>query len=384
MLNRELIAKEYDYLNDVVYLNTSLVSMPPKRVQEAWKKYIDGYVDVFALNYGTYFEEKLVKARKELAKLLKVDTEEVGFTHSTADSMTLLAESFPFQAGDNVIISSEEHASNAVPWLGLKRLGVNVKMAKSKDGAVTVEDVLALVDDRTRVIAISGTFFCSGYAIDLKALGEACQERHITLAVDGTQCLGRLAIFPRELHIDFMGSGSHKGLLGTKSMGIMYCSKELAAKLKPYTGSLQNVVNGGRPFQLEDYDDIQWAEGALKLESGNYPFALVEALGNGVSFINELGIENIDKEIRNMEAILRDKLKGLPMKLLTPPVKNQSGMLFTFYPKTADPAKVEEILWNYRIRAKVRFDYIRMTLDFYNTPEQMDRVAQCLFEIAKL
>lgn len=384
MLNQTLIQKEYEFLADVIYLDTSLVSMPPLRVQKAWKEYIEGYVSTYCRNYGTYFPNKLERARKEMAKLLQVEPEEIAFTHSTSDSMTLLANSFPFREGDNVIITSQEHASNAVPWLGLKRLGVEVKIVAGRDGFVEDEDMLAAADERTRIISVASVFFCSGYAIDLKKIGAECQKKGIILAVDGTQSMGRLKMAPKELGIDFVAGGGHKGLLGTKSVGYAYCSSELAKQLRPYTGSLQGAVNAGRPFALHDYEEIEWCNGAGRLESGNYPYALIEAVGNGVSLINELGIDNIEASVRGMEAQLREKIAGLPLKVLTPPIENRSGMLFIYYPEKADPEQVRKILWEHRVRATVRYDYIRMTLDFYNTPEQMDEVAKTLQEIAAL
>ena len=70
--------------------------------------------------------------------------------------------------------------------------------------------------------------------------------------------------------------------------------------------------------------------------------------------------------------------------MITPPRENRSGLLFIYYPETADPKRVEKILWDHRVRATVRYDYIRMTLDFYNSPEQIERIAETLEDIARL
>ena len=384
MLDRKLIQKEYGFLGEVVYLDTSKVSIPPLRVQKAWKKYIEGYSSVYCLNYETYFPEKLEKAKKELAKLLRVDSEEIAFTHSASDSITTLANSFPFCEGDNVVITAEEHPSNVIPWLGLKRFGVKVKVVPGRDGFVEADDVIAAIDEHTRIVSTSSVFFCSGYAMDIRKVGDACKKADIVYALDATQSMGLLELRPREWGIDYVVGGGHKGLLGTKSVGYAYCSRALLGRLRPYTGSLQSATNVGRPCRLKDYDEIEWCRSAECLESGNYPFGMIEALGNGVSLINELGIGNIEAEIRKMEGLLRDRLKDLPLKVITPPKENRSGMLFVYYPEKADPERVREVLWKNGIRATVRYDYIRMTLDFYNTPEQMDRVTNTLYEIASL
>lgn len=384
MINQKLIDEEYGFLGDMVFIDNSTVCLPPMRVQKAWKEYVEGYVKTYDLEYPTYFTNKLKMAKEELAKLFFATPEEIAFTHSASDSMTILANSFPFEKGDNVIISSEEHASNAVPWFGLERLGVNVRVVESKDHFVELDDLLAAADEHTKIIATASLYFCSGYALDLKKLGAECKKRGIIAAIDGTQSAGRMVVKPKEWGIDYIGGGAHKGLLGTKSVGYAYCSKELLAKLRPYTGSLQGTVNAGRPCVLKSYGEIQWKDTAEKLESGNYPFATIEAVGLGVSLINELGIENIEARIKETEAALREKINGLPLKVLTPPIENQAGMIFVYFPKTALPEQVKEILLKHKVRAIVRYDYIRMGLHFMNTPEQMQQVADALFEIAKL
>ena len=384
MINQKLIDEEYSFLGDMVFIDNSTVCLPPIRVQKAWKDYIEGYVKTYDLEYPDYFSRKLKMAREEFAKLFGVTPEEIAFTHSASDSITMLANSFPFEKGDNVIISSEEHASNAVPWFGLDRLGVEIRVAEGKEHFVDVNDLLALADEHTRIIATASLYFCSGYAIDLKRLGAECMQRGIVTVIDGTQSAGRMVIKPKELGIDFIAGGGHKGLLGTKSVGFAYCSKELLSKLHPYTGSLQGVVNAGRPCTLKSYAEIQWRDTAEKLESGNYPYGTIEAAGVGVSLINELGIENIEQRIHETEAALREKIAELPLKVLTPPVENRAGMIFVYFPETASPDKVREILLRHKVRAIVRFDYIRMGLHFMNTPEQMDQVASALLEISKL
>ncbi len=384
MLNQALIAKEYGFLGDVAYLDISLTSMPPMRVREAWKKFIEGYVIPYGTNAGTYFPDILVRARKEMAQLMQVEPSEIAFTHGTGDGMTKLANSFPFAKEDNVVITEEEHASNAIPWLGIEQKGVEIRFAKSENGVVPIANIVAMMDEHTKIVSTASTYFCSGYAIDLKTLGEECHKRGIILAIDAIQSMGRLTMRPRQWHISYVAGGAHKGCLGTKGGGYVYCAKELSQILKPYTGSLQSLTNGGRPFPLRHYDQIQWQPDASRLEGGMYSFGIIESLANGVSLINELGIENGDAHIHAMENYLRGKLADLPLKVLDIPEKNRSGLLFIWYPEGADPKAVEQVLLDHKVRATVRQGYIRMGLHFYNTQEQMDRVSQALHEIAKL
>ncbi len=384
MINQKLIDEEYDYLKDVVYINCSLISMPPRRVRETWKEYIEGYASTFATVFPVYFDDKVKEARKNISKLLRVDPEEIAFTHSVSDSMAILAQSYPFEDGDNVIITNEEHASNVIPWLALEKRGISVKVVHSTNGVVEAQAIIDAMDDHTKVVSVAAAFFCSGYRMDLKTLGDACKKNGTCLCVDGTQTVGRYALYPRELGVDYYAGSGHKGLLGTKSIGFSYCSKELLKILQPSTGSLQSVPNAGRPCKLEHYADIEWIDTAAKLESGNYPYALIEAISMGTSFLNELGIEEVEKRIMETEAKLIELLKDIPLKTNIAPEGYRSGILFVYFPEGADPAKVKEILLKHKVMAVVRYDYIRFSIHVYNSPEQMQRVADALKEVAAL
>lgn len=384
MLNQKLIDEEYGFFGDVAYLDISLTSMPPMRVRKAWKEFIEGYVTTFGVNAPTYFPDILTRARKEMATLMQVDPSEIAFTHGTGDGMTKLANSYPFEKGDNVIITEEEHASNAIPWLGIEQNGVEIRFAESENGVVPIENIVKLMDEKTKIVSTASTYFCSGYAINLKELGAECAKRGIVLAVDAIQSMGRLKMRPKEWNISYVAGGAHKGCLGTKGTGYVYCSSELSKILKPYTGSLQSLTNGGRPFPLRHYDEIDWLPDAGRLEGGMYTFGVIESLAGGVSLINELGIENVEAHIHEMEELLRSRIADLPLKVVTPPEGNRSGLLFIYHLEKADPKAVEQVLLDYKVRATVRQGYIRMGLHFYNSAEQMERVAKALHEIAKL
>ena len=130
--------------------------------------------------------------------------------------MTKLATFFPFAKEDNVVITEEEHASNAIPWLGIEQKGVEIRFAKSENGVVPIANIVAMMDEHTKIVSTASTYFCSGYAIDLKTLGEECHKRGIILAIDAIQSMGRLTMRPRQWHISYVAGGAHKGCLGTK------------------------------------------------------------------------------------------------------------------------------------------------------------------------
>lgn len=384
MLNKELIDQEFAFMKDEIYLNISLTSMPPKRVQETFKGFMDGYVSDFAEGQEEYFGSIIKTARKNAAELLNCDEREIAFTRSTSDGFTILASSFPFEPGDNVVLTEEEHASNVMPWLAQERRGVEIRFAKSRDGIVTVQDILAQVDDRTRIVSTASTYFCTGYRMDLPALSAELKKRGIYLAIDGIQSMGRLKIYPHEAGVDYLAAGSYKGMMGTKGAALTFCDSRLMEKLIPYTGSQQGIKVPTRPFAPRHYSEIDWKEDARKFEHGNYTYVVVQSLSQGLSLINELGIGEIDRHVCGLETILREKIAGLDLKVITPPPANRSGLMFVYYPEHAGAGQVKEVLNKFKIHATIRNGFIRMGFHCYNTEEQMDSIAKALAEISEL
>lgn len=384
MLNRELIDREFGFMKEEIYLNISLTSLPPRRVQDTFRGFMDGYVRDFAEGQEGYFGGIVKEARANAAKLLQCGEDEVAFTRSTSDGFTILAASFPFKEGDNVVLTEEEHASNVMPWLAQERRGVEVRFAKSHDGIVTIQDILDQVDERTRIVSTASTYFCTGYRMDLKALSAELKKRGVYLSIDGIQSMGRLKIYPYELGVDYISAGSYKGMMGTKGAALTFCSRELQKLLVPYTGSQQGIKVPSRPFVQRHYSEIDWKEDARKFEHGNYTYVVIQSLSGGLSLINEIGIGEIDAHVCHLEQVLREKIAGLDLKVITPAPENQSGLMFVFYPEQAKPEQVKAVLNKYRIHATIRNGFIRMGFHCYNTEEQMDIIAKALAEISEL
>ncbi|MBS6644482.1 MAG: aminotransferase class V-fold PLP-dependent enzyme [Clostridiaceae bacterium] len=385
MLNWELLEKEYPKLNETAYLNSSAISLVPKRVAEAVNTYLGTLEADFCHSFNSYHDKIEKEAREELAKLIQCSPDEIAFTKNTCDGITLFANAYPFKAGDNVVITNQEYPSNFYPWLALERKGVMVKVAEFHDDTLYPEDVLALCDENTKVVSLSTVFFCNGFKFDVKTLGRELHKRGILLVVDSIQGLGRLNVIPREMNIDVLSNGGHKCLLGMKGAGFLYCDKKLVRNLIPHTACRQSLVRWHRPPLERHYDELPWKEGAQIFESGNPNYIGILAMGKGVSLLNELGIDEIEKHVLLLENYLRKKIAHLPLKINTPPSKEQySGIVFVMLPEKAAAGEADEILLKHKVYATVREGYIRICIHCMNTEEHMDRAAAAFEEIATI
>lgn len=387
MLNQTLIDQEYAFLGDEIFLNVSYVVMPPLRVQKAYGSFMDEYVSYYGDDMVAKMWNVVEDTRVKLAKLIHAeDPYEIGFTKNTCEGVSILADGYPFEPGDNVVLADQEHQANLLPWINAhQRKGVELHVVKSVGGEVRAEDMIAAMDDHTRILAVSAVQFSTGFYSDLYRLGKACKERGVLFMVDGIQALGRLQIDVQAMNIDWLVSGTNKGLLGTLGAGFIYCRKSLVEKIIPPYASYQSVVSHVKlPAVTTNFEYLEWHKDSRRFESGNLSYNCILALNQGVELILELGIGNIEAHVRKLEHELRARLKDLKLPVVqAKDEKNWGGVICVYYPAEKEQ-EVICILKNYKIHCTMRGGYIRLGLDFYNTLEQMDLVSQALHEIDSL
>jgi selenocysteine lyase/cysteine desulfurase len=252
--------------------------------------------------------------RKAAAKLLRTKASNVACATSTAEGMNAIANGYPFNPGDEIISYVHEYPANHYPWVLQSKLrDVTLKLLPDalEDNCDAPEDGLArgwrfadledLVSDRTRVVALSHVQFTSGFAADLKKLGDFCRERNIDLIIDAAQSLGVLPIYPEEFGISAISSSAWKWLMGPVGLGVLYTSPSLREKLAPSCVGAESMKQG---FSYLNHD---WAihDDARRFEYSTRPLALVPGLSVVLSDVfAAYEIEAIREEVFR----LQDKL----------------------------------------------------------------------------
>lgn len=179
------ITKEYAYLNHAAI---APYSVPVTRAMDDFiaNRHRRGGLD------SQKWEDRLEQVRRLAAQLIAADPEEIVFTTNTSHGLNIVAGGIDWQEGDNLIGAETEFPANVYPWLNLQRLGVEVRLAPARDNRILVKDIAALMDERTRLVALSFVEFATGFRNDLRVIGQLCRERGVYFCVDGIQGLGAL------------------------------------------------------------------------------------------------------------------------------------------------------------------------------------------------
>ena len=172
--------------------------------------------------------------RAKFAALIGGQEGDVAIVKNVSEGINAIATAFDWRPGDNVVLcASLEHPNNVIPWLHLKRRGVEVRIVPPSDGAIDPQQIIANIDEHTRVVTCSSVTFAPGLRTDLAPIGRACRDRGVFFLVDAVQSVGILRLNVEVEFIDGLVVSTAKGLLGLYGMGFLYCRRHWAQRLVP-------------------------------------------------------------------------------------------------------------------------------------------------------
>jgi cysteine desulfurase / selenocysteine lyase len=348
----------------------------PRRVADAMHESIER-ATIDARNYDNellWIEE----TRTAVARLLGAQPEEISFTGPTASGLNAIANGLDWANGDEVVCYLDDYPANVYPWLVLERRGVRpVLLETERIGEITPEIVARALTDRTKLVALASASYCSGYRIDLEAIGALCAERGVLFSVDAIQTLGAAPV--ALANVDFLSAGAQKWMLGPSGAGILFVKKSRRELLRPAVIGGWNVVSPNFIAQRE----VDFEEGGRKFEPGAYTHSVLAGLRAATGLLLEAGPAEIWQQIHALTQLLRDRLQPAGFEFLSPTEeKHQSGILTFRHPRVAS-SRLAEALAENEVVVSLRFDradraWLRVSPHFYNTAAEMERIAEVL------
>lgn len=208
-LGWEEVRALYPGTADVAYLDSAAVGLLSTRVLDAMTAVLTEHQQLGSAA-GPNMRERIGRVRASVARLVGGRADQVAFTQNTSTGLATVTNGLDWRDGDNVVVPAGEFPSNFYPWWQLRRRGVQVREVAMTDGRARVDDFLAALDRRTRVLAVSAVQYSSGHRYDLGALGQVCQASDVLLVVDGTQAVGAVTVDAELLGVDVLAVSAHK------------------------------------------------------------------------------------------------------------------------------------------------------------------------------
>jgi selenocysteine lyase/cysteine desulfurase len=289
-----------------IYLNHAAVSPPPRPVTEAVMAQMQDVAAQGSLNYRRWVSVR-ERARGLAAGMIGARPSQIAFMRNTSDGLSAIANGLSWRAGDNIVTFRREFPSNVYPWLRLREaFGVEVRMCEERDGRIDLDELIGLIDERTRVVAISHVQYGSGFRADLERIGRAARRRDALLIVDIIQAMGVLPIDVEAELIDGAAGACHKWLLAPEGVGLLYLSDRARERIEP------TLVGWTSVPQPEDYGNFAqpWRDGALAWETGTFATALIHGLDASLKLLTEIGVERIAAYLHDLTDQLCEALSA--------------------------------------------------------------------------
>jgi selenocysteine lyase/cysteine desulfurase len=357
-----------------IFMNHAGVSPISERGRAALASLIEQQATRPHLN-GTN-PEMADRLRSAIGRLVGADPDSIGITRGTAHAVSLLAQGLDWKEGDNVVGALGEHPANVYPWMALRDRGVELRLAEPEGGRITPESVLSLVDDRTRVVALSHVRVWNGYRVDVQRIGSELDKRAVIFAVDGMQSVGALGLDLSKLPVDYLSAGAGAWQLGPKGIGFCYCRPELLSRLRPVVVGSGSVRNPAEYFKYE----FELCETARRFEESSP--SLLDMVGYlaGVELLLEIGLDVVEKRVLMLSERLADGLAERGYELVEPwprEARESSGIV-SFRRPGSSPADVLRELTAAGVVGRAHADFVRLAPHFYNTQAEVDRVLDVL------
>jgi len=314
--------------------------------------------------------KRIGTVRDLAARLLNASSpDDVFFVPNTTHGIGVVAEGFPWQPGDNVVLAAEEYPSNQYPWMNLAARGVEVRSVPSAGNRIRIDDLRGAITSRTRVLAISAVEFASGYRNDIDALGALCRERGIFFFVDAIQSLGVFPLDMQQTPIDALSADGHKWLLGPEGAGIGYIRREWVERLHPIGVGANSVVH---PYAFTSID-FSLKPHAGRWEGGAYNVPGITALGASLELLLDAGIAEVERRVLGLTDYLCDRAAARGWQVFSSRAPaEKSGIVSLLHP-TLPAAEVMNRCRAAGVIVNNRANRVRVSPHAYNTEDEIDR-----------
>ena len=372
-MNQE-VRSLFPVTENYIYLNHSAVCPLSTRVRDAMTRLVDDVTRNGSANYDEWCMA-YERTRASAARLTGARPHEIAFMRNTSDAISAVANGIDWREGDNVVTCNVEFPANVYPWMRLSReRGIEVKMAGERDGRIDAEELLSLIDGRTRALTISWVQFSSGFRSDLARIGEFCRRQSVIFMVDAIQGLGGLHLDVERDYVDAFAADAHKYLLGPEGIALLYVSDRAIDRIKPTVVGWTSV----KDYEQHLNYDLTYREGAGRFECGTLNTAGVYGLGAAIKLFLEYGPEEIEKYLLSLSDYLAERLQSKGYRVISSRLKGEDSPVITCTHGKHSAGALYRLLRSNNIITAPRAGRLRISPHFYNTREEIDRLMDML------
>ena len=391
-MNLEKIRSDFPILKDVIYMDSASTSLTPEPVLETMLKYYREYnanVGRGVHRLSQMAQQRYNDAHKKVASFIGAKEGDLIFTRNTTESINMVARGLRWRRGEKVVTTLAEHHSNFLPWLRLRKDGVDLDIIKpDRSGSFDVSDFERAIDAKTRLVAVAHITNVLGTVLPVKEISKICQDKGAMLLVDGAQSVPHMPTSVKDLGCDFLCFSGHK-MLGPKGTGVLWTRQEI-----------EPLLVGGGMVEDVSAEGFKTKKGYEGFEAGTPHISGGIGLGRAADYLVEAGMDEVEAHEGELASRLLDGLQEIRGVDVYGPqnAKDRSGIV-SFTVRGLAPHDVALMLdhaSNIMVRSGhhcciplmkhlgLKEGTVRASLYLYNTKEEIDRLLGTAEDIAKM
>ena len=371
---------------NIIYFDNAATTFKPRRVINKINEYYNEYTaNSHRGDYDISFRvDDEMDYTRDLVKMFinAKRKEEIIFTKNTTDSLNMIVFGFflnYLKNNDEVIIPRSEHASNILPWLILSaNKNIKVIFVDSKNEKLDIDDLISKITSKTKVISLAQITNVSGDKRDIKKICEIAHKYGILVVVDAAQSAPHIKIDVQDLDADFLAFSAHK-MCGPTGVGVLY--------------GKYNLLNKMIPFEYGGGMNLNYNENTLKLldipyrfEAGTSNLAGIIGFSEAIKFLNEIGMDNIERHEKYLRRYLIRELETIPYVKIYNKNCEGSSVIINIDGVLSGDLGLYLNTKGICVRSGkhcakmtgITEDTVRISLYFYNTYEEIDLLIKAL------
>ena len=368
---------EFPILERTTYLVSHSLGAMPRSVPDRLAEYVDTWAELGVRAWANGWWEMPLEVANEIAPLLGAGSGEVAMVPNVSIGQAMVMSALTYTAPrDRIVMTELDFPSVRYVYDELApRLGATVVVVPSDDGvSIDEERLLAAIDERTALVAISHVLFRSAYILDAEAICHHAHDVGAVVSLDGFHSVGVIPVDVKRIGADFLTGGVLKWLCGGPGGCFLYASPDASTRYSP---AITGWQAHRRPFGFEA--EMDYADGAARWLSGTPVIPALYAATEGPRLVRRAGIDAIRaKSIRQTARLiaLADE-RGYPVRAPRDPAR-RGGTVALDVPHAYEIAQFllsRDIIVDYRPNAG-----IRIAPHFYTSDAEVERVIAAIDE----
>src|SRR5216684_3898421 len=197
------VSKQFLLEGGLTYLNAGTTGAMPRPVFDAQARYQRMLAENPKVRHLFEYVVLPNHIRKKAAAVIGADLEETALTHNTTEGLNIVAHGLPLKAGDQVLITDQEHPAHREAWrLRAKRDGIEVIPVKIPTPLPGADTFLNLFDraitSRTKLIAVPHIPTTNGMITPAKEICALARSKGILCMLDGAHGVGQIKFDVKE------------------------------------------------------------------------------------------------------------------------------------------------------------------------------------------